>query len=171
MSPETQNTPEGKSKAVLRENWNLPKAHTLVSCDYLVSCMHNVCLSLQHNIIISKRKEENLTFASGSSAPGFGGCCLNSRTASIMCSLSSMSPAFFWIWLARDSNLVMDWIRRRVGGGGGGGGGGGWRMEEGRGKDVGVEGEGGRSGGRRGEEWRGEGGRSGGEKGVGIEGG
>ena len=47
------------------------------------------------------------TFASGSSQPGLGGGCLKSLTDSIMWSLSSMSLAFFWIWLARDSNLVM----------------------------------------------------------------
>ena len=112
-------------------------------------------------------QEENLTFASGSSAPGFGGCCLNSRTASIMGSLSSMSPAFFWIWLARDSHLVMDW-NRSWGGGGVGWKRGGWRRGgvEGEGGEGG-RGRGGGGGGRgRGEGERGRGkGRSGGGNG------
>lgn len=47
------------------------------------------------------------TLASIRSQAGWEGGCLKRRTFSIVCNLSSMSPAFFCTWLASDSNFVI----------------------------------------------------------------
>ena len=67
--------------------------HTHVyTCIYMYLYMYIVCVC---------------TLASMRSQPGLGGGCLKRRVFSIMCNLSSMSPAFFCTWLASDSNLVI----------------------------------------------------------------